>query len=241
METIKKWLEDATLPQDQRRPLVTLCYAQSLDGSLAVERGHRTAISGEETMRLTHLIRAQHDAILVGIGTVLSDNPQLTVRLSPGKSPRAVVLDSHLRIPLECNLLRRTDHRMILFAGQGVEADKRAALEKKGVIVLENVTPPGQPINLRDALGILWGYGVRKLMVEGGAEIITSFLKERLVDRAVITIAPFWLGGLASIGQPLVQTPGVSSTTALPSIREPAVEILGRDMIVYGWVGEVKL
>jgi len=129
---------------------------------------------------------------------------------------------------------------MIVFSGRGVEAGKQAALEKKGAVVLENEATPGQPINLKEALGALWEHGIRKLMVEGGAKVIASFLNERLVDRAVITIAPFWLGGLALIGQPLVQNLGISSPAVLPSIREPSVEILGSDIIIYGQVGEVQ-
>ena len=90
------------------RPLVTLSYAQSLDGCIAARAGERLALSGPESMQLTHQFRAAHNAILVGIGTVLADNPRLTVRLVQGQDPQPVVLDSHLRIPLEASLLHNS-------------------------------------------------------------------------------------------------------------------------------------
>ena len=88
------------------RPLVTLSYAQSLDGSIAVCRGRSCALSGLDSQIMTHQLRAAHDSILVGIGTVMADNPQLTVRLTKGPDPLPVVLDSQLRFPSNSNLLK---------------------------------------------------------------------------------------------------------------------------------------
>src|SRR5512142_1687762 len=105
----------AERPRDQRaaelgRPLVTLSYAQSLDGCLTVERGRPTPLSGREALRLTHRLRAAHQGILVGVGTVLADDPQLNVRLVEGRSPRPLVLDTNLRLPLEAGLLQRSEN-----------------------------------------------------------------------------------------------------------------------------------
>ena len=105
-------LIDQILPEIKRlpgaagRPVVTLSYAQSLDGSIAARRGFPLQISGTESAQLTHQLRAVHDAILVGIGTVLADDPHLTVRHAQGKDPQPVVLDSQLRFPLGAKLLR---------------------------------------------------------------------------------------------------------------------------------------
>ena len=93
------------LPSRPGRPFVTLSYAQSLDGSIAARRGATTPISGPDALRLTHQLRAHHDAILVGIGTVLADDPQLTVRLVAGPNPQPVIVDSRLRLPLTARLL----------------------------------------------------------------------------------------------------------------------------------------
>ena len=89
------------------RPFVTLTYAQSLDGSIAADPGQPLSLSGPQSLLLTHYLRAAHDAILVGIGTVLADNPLLNVRLVEGKNPQPVIVDSQLRFPLDANLLRR--------------------------------------------------------------------------------------------------------------------------------------
>ncbi len=111
MEIFEPWLADVTEHRTQTgRPLVSLCYAQSLDGSLAARGGKTLRLSGPESMALTHRLRAAHDAILVGIGTILADNPSLTVRYAAGKNPQPVILDSSLRFPLNANLLYQESH-----------------------------------------------------------------------------------------------------------------------------------
>src|SRR5687768_4642967 len=97
------------------RPVVTLSYAQTLDGSLALP-GRQLIISSPESMKMTHELRAAHDGLLVGIGTVLIDDPRLTVRLADGRNPQPVVLDSRLRMPLTANLLKHPDRRPWLAA-----------------------------------------------------------------------------------------------------------------------------
>ena len=88
-------------PSSKKRPFTTLSYAQSLDGSLALHAGEPYLISGRGSLKLTHMLRAEHDAILVGIGTILADNPQLNVRLTAGADPQTIILDSQLRTPPE--------------------------------------------------------------------------------------------------------------------------------------------
>ncbi|MCK4899238.1 MAG: RibD family protein, partial [Anaerolineales bacterium] len=106
MFPIDELLADAKADsQSAERPLVTLSYAQSLDGSIAVRRGSPLSLSSPEAMTLTHRLRAAHETILVGIGTVLADNPRLTVRLVEGRNPQPIILDSHLRLFLDANLL----------------------------------------------------------------------------------------------------------------------------------------
>ena len=95
-----------TFAEEQGVPYVTLTYAQSLDGSIAATPGRPLSISGPVSMTLTHALRAAHDAILVGIGTILADNPQLTVRYLKGKDPQPVIVDSRLRCPLDARVLR---------------------------------------------------------------------------------------------------------------------------------------
>src|SRR6267143_4807063 len=105
-------LDTATIPAD--RPLVTVHYAQTIDGRIASRTGDSRWVSGKGSLRLTHELRAAHDAVLVGIGTVLADDPKLNVRLVPGDSPVRIVVDSRLRIPLDANVLDTTDARTIV-------------------------------------------------------------------------------------------------------------------------------
>src|SRR5574341_453241 len=111
------------------RPLVTLTYAQSLDGSIAARRDARLELSGPQTLRLTHHLRSTHDAILVGIGTVLADDPRLTTRLVEGKNPQPVIVDTHLRIPLTARLLQNPDSRPLLIASPEADSSARQTLE----------------------------------------------------------------------------------------------------------------
>jgi GTP cyclohydrolase II len=186
------------------RPLVTLSYAQSLDGSIALRRGSPFSLSGKEALVLTHQIRAAHDAVLVGIGTVLVDNPRLTVRLVEGRNPRPVILDSHLRFPLDSNLLNNPTVSPIIAATTFPKPEKQKALEAAGAKVL--CLPPDYHgwVELSELLKALVGLGIGSVMVEGGARVITSFLSQHLVDRLIITISPRLLGGLHAVEIPLI-------------------------------------
>ena len=179
------------------RPLVTLSYAQSLDGSLAAVKGQPTQISGPESAALTHTLRANHDTILIGIGTVLADDPRLTARLVAGEDPRPVILDSKLRIPLDTKLVQ-TNPPWIA-ATEGADDDKARVLTSLGARLFYLPTAQDGRISLPDLVGILYREGVRRLMVEGGARVISSFLEAYLVDFMVVTISPLILGGVQSV------------------------------------------
>lgn len=186
----------AAAPQDPRlgRPFVTLSYAQSLDGSIAARSGRPLALSGPESMTLTHSQRACHDAILVGIGTVLADNPRLTVRLVAGRDPQTVIMDSRLRFPPYAELLRHGRSPWIATA-QEADSQRLEALETAGARVFRLPSADGW-VDLVSLLKLLSDLGIHSLMVEGGARVITSFLVSRLVDQMVLTIAPWLVGGL---------------------------------------------
>jgi 3,4-dihydroxy 2-butanone 4-phosphate synthase/GTP cyclohydrolase II len=183
------------------RPFVTLSYAQSLDGSIALEPGQPCALSGEEALRLTHALRAVHDGLLVGIGTVLADDPQLTVRLVNGRSPQPVVVDSKLRTPAKARLFNGSDERVTWIATtDGADQNRGRRLEARGARVLRLPAWENGWVDLPALLRNLAAQGVAHLMVEGGAKIITSFLRSKLVDYAVITVAPCLIGGMSALG-----------------------------------------
>ena len=184
------------------RPRVTLSYAQTLDGRLATRGGSARWISGPDSLRYTHELRAAHDAIMVGVGTVLADDPRLTVRLAPGRDPLRVVVDGTLRLPLTAAVLADgAAPGTLVAATEAAPAAQEAALAALGAAVLRlPATPEGQ-VDLAALLTALGARGVGTVMVEGGARLLTALLRARLADRLVVTIAPKILGaGIEAIG-----------------------------------------
>ncbi len=180
-------------------PVTTLTYAQSIDGCIALSQGRTLQLSNPETQRLTHELRSMHDAILVGINTVLSDDPRLTVRLTRGENPQPVIVDSCLRFPLDAQLLRDPCVRPIIATSQQACARKKAELTAAGAQVLHvPVTAEGR-VDLQQLMAELKQRGLRSVMVEGGATMITSILASRLADQLLLTISPRFVGGLRSV------------------------------------------
>ncbi len=174
-------------------PVITLSWAQTLNAAIAGERGKPLGISGRESQVMTHALRSLHDGILVGIGTVLSDDPQLTVRLVQGPQPRPIVLDSRLRTPPGSRLMTRPDARPWVFHADA-EPGRAAALERAGAC-LTRVSRAGDGLDLMEVCRALSAGGVRSVMVEGGAEVIASFLKAGLFSQVVITVSPTLVAG----------------------------------------------
>lgn len=211
------------------RPFVTLTYAQSLDGCIAAAGDQPLALSGRQALTLTHRLRAAHHAILVGIGTVLADNPLLNVRLVDGKDPQPVVVDSQLRFPLDANLLRH--HPLTPWIATGGQADmaRQRQLEAAGVRVLRLPTTTSGRVDLSALLCRLAEWGIESVMVEGGARIITSFLAQRLVDHLVVTVVPRLIGGLHAVG-----SLGLLDPALFPSLRHVGYQRLGEDLVMWG-------
>lgn len=182
------------------RPFITLAYAQSLDGSIAAERGQPLALSGPGALVFTHRLRAMHDAILAGIGTVLTDDPRLDVRLVAGENPRPIVVDTRLRIPVSAALLR--DGREPWIATTDASPpERRRRITAAGADLLAMPALPNGWVDLEALVGELFARGVRTLMVEGGARIISSCLRARLADHLVVTVSPRLVGGLMAVSR----------------------------------------
>lgn len=185
--------------QRMKRPFITISYAQSVNGIIASRQREQISLSGKQSLILTHCLRSLCDAILIGIGTVLSDNPQLTVRLVEGQNPQPIVLDTQLRIPLEANLVQRADLSLWVISRQHNAREKIERLRQAGVTIFPcKITRDGK-IDLFALMTLLAEMNINSVMVEGGAEVITSFMNARLVDQFVITIAPMFMGGLQVI------------------------------------------
>jgi GTP cyclohydrolase II len=211
------------------RPYVTLTYAQSLDGSIAARPGHPLALSCHESQAMTHALRASHDAILVGIGTVLADDPSLTVRLAAGDNPQPVVLDSRLRFPLYAKLLQQNGPRPWIATSSLADVEREATLAQLGAQVHRLPTGRQSLIDLSALLNLLGDKGINSLMVEGGAQIITNFLASRLVDQVVVTIAPVVVGGVR-----VVDNLGFFNSDHFPRLQEVAYQQMGEDLVIRG-------
>ncbi|MCX7791734.1 MAG: RibD family protein [Chloroflexaceae bacterium] len=213
------------------RPQITISYAQTLDGRLATRTGSSQWISGPESLRFAHELRARHDAIMVGIGTILADDPRLTVRLAPGRDPLRVVLDSALRIPPEAAVLRDgAAHGTIVACAAGVAPDRRSALEALGATVLALPPGPEGGVDLAALMAALYRRGVASLMVEGGARVITALLRARLADRLAVCVAPKILGeGISAIGDL-----GITRLADAHTLHDVTVTLCGADVIVDG-------
>jgi GTP cyclohydrolase II len=181
------------------RPYVVLKYAQTLDGRIATSGGDSKWISGTHERRVSHALRAASDAVLVGAGTVLHDDPLLTVRMVPGASPIRVVVDSTLRVPPDAQVFG-PEAATVVLTSERSDPDRRAALRGRGVKV-EVVGGAPDGVDLAAGLARLRSSGIRCLLVEGGSRILTSALRERLADRVVVAVAPLLLGrGTDAVG-----------------------------------------
>lgn len=227
---IRASLENAPPPG---RPLVTLTYAQSLDGSISHRPDAPLALSGPETKHLTHRLRAAHDAILVGVGTVLADDPKLTARRVGGPHPLPVVLDSHLRTPPTARVLRHP-RGCLLATTPAAPPEREAALRAQGARVVR-LPVDEDGVSLPALLAWLYEEGLRSLMVEGGRRVLTAFLKAGLVDWVLLTIVPYFVGGVPALGPLPPRTPNPSSVEAFPGLAPDwRVLRLGRDLVLWG-------
>jgi GTP cyclohydrolase II len=210
------------------RPYVVLKYAQTLDGRIATGGGDSKWISGPEERRVSHAMRAACDAVLVGTGTVLADDPLLTVRMVPGATPIRVVLDSTLRVPPHAQVFGPTAATVVLTSERS-DPRRRAALRQRGVKV-EVVRDGPDGIDLADGLARLLALGIQSVLVEGGARVITSTLRERLADRMVVAVAPLLLG----TGTEAVGDLGSGLVTDGLRLLNRTVHQVGPDLLVAG-------
>jgi len=211
----------------RRRPYIHLKIAQTLDGMIASGSGRQRWISSQESRALVHRWRAEYDAVLVGVGTVIADDPRLTVRLSRGRHPATVVLDGGLEMPGSAALFK-TDRRVfVITSKQTLKRRKRKAkkLEDQGVTLLA-IEGSAYALNLRQAMKSLYRHNLGSVLVEGGREVFSQFLRQGPVDELSIFVAPTVMGH----GVPAVtNVPGLRSTVRFS--RWSAIPV-GRDILI---------
>lgn len=210
----------------RKRPFVTLKHAITLDGKIATQGGRSEKITGPLVQRDVHHLRFLHDAILVGAGTVVQDNPRLTNRYgNTTKQPVRVILDHSLRIPLESHVVQAGDAPTWIITGPEAEKLKRAEGFPEHVKVLQ---VEEAQIDIEKTLKLLAEHGILSVLVEGGQKINTAFLKSRQVDEIITYMAPFVLGdeGTVSVFGDLK----AQSVESGIQLDQRSVEIIGNDV-----------
>jgi diaminohydroxyphosphoribosylaminopyrimidine deaminase/5-amino-6-(5-phosphoribosylamino)uracil reductase len=217
-------------------PYVSLKLALSLDGRIATRTGASKWVTGATARARVHLLRATHDAVAIGIGTALADDPRLTVRDAPGPSPLRIIFDTRLRLPLHSRLVQSAaDVPTWVICGEEAPADAQEELVQRGVEVLRASSSAEGRIDPLAALKLLASRGVVTILVEGGAELAGSMLAGRLADELHAFLAPILLGPRGRPGA--VDWAGPGTPEEAPRIVGPQWEVCGEDAHVFGPLG----
>lgn len=205
-----------------------MSYAQTLDGRLATADGNSRWISCPDSLRFAHSLRAEHDTVVVGAGTACADDPRLTVRHVPGDDPLRVVVDSTLRTPLSSAVLANGAAKgTVLAVTERAPEDRCEDALSLGATVLRLPQNSAGRVDLGIMMKELYGFGVRSVMVEGGAALITALLCDRLVDRLAVCVAPKILGrGIEAVGDL-----GICDLTDSLTLADTTVTPYGTDTV----------
>jgi diaminohydroxyphosphoribosylaminopyrimidine deaminase/5-amino-6-(5-phosphoribosylamino)uracil reductase len=219
-----------------KRPFVTLKIAATLDGRIATRTGDSKWISSEASRKYVHELRHAMDAILVGVNTVKTDDPQLTTRLEgkKGKNPKRIILDTNLSIPEDSKVLRNdSPSDTIIITGSSAPLEKRKQIEKTGVQILEAKTSD-HVIDLNDLMAQLGQMRITSLLIEGGSRVAASALKAGIVDKICFFYAPKILGG--DDGVPMMRGTGPETMSQCIQLKEMTVRHFANDIMIEGYI-----
>lgn len=210
-----------------KMPFVVLKIAMSMDGKIATKTGDSKWITSEKTRKYVHKLRSKYDAILVGINTILKDNPLLTTRINGKKNPIKIILDSKLRIPISANVI---DSNLIMATSKKYNVKKKRILESKGakIIVCGKNT-----ILLKILLRKLGKLGITSVLVEGGSEIHGSFFDEKLVDKIILFYAPKIIGGKEA--KIAIGGKGIENMNSAIRIKDLKMKKIDEDFVFEGY------
>lgn len=220
-------------------PFVTLKAGMSLDGRIATRTGASKWITSAASRGEARALRRDHDAVLVGVNTVLADDPRLTARPSvAGRNgaageidPVRVVLDGTLRTPPAARVVRGRSAETIILTRRGAPAARRRRLERAGALVIE-VPARGHRVPLRQALRCLGSRGIASVLIEGGGEVLGSALDEQIGDRIVLFVAGKLIGGVD--GRPVFGGRGAGLPADAVTVGDLAIRQLGSDLVLEG-------
>ncbi len=212
-------------------PFVALKAAMSLDGKIATVRGESKWITGERARAAAHRLRSRHDAVMVGVGTVLADDPLLTVRRSRGRTPLRVVADSRARTPPTARLLGADERPPVVAVTRLAPKARVRRLERGGANVWTVGSRAGK-VNLRSLMKRLGGEGVQSVLVEGGGTLAAGVLAGGLVDRVYFFVAPRLIGGARALSP--VEGAGVARLSEAWRLKSVRVRRVGEDLLISG-------
>lgn len=232
---LKKLNEVFTKYISRHMPFVTVKIAQSLDGKIATKNGDSKWITSDNSRELAHRLRANYDAIVVGVNTVLRDNPTLNTWFSK-KHPKKIIIDSQLSTPASANIFSQASEVIIvtLATKPGQETENRKTLSLKAKI-LEVKEKAGQ-INLKDMLKKIASAGINNILVEGGGTLVGSLFDENLVDKILFFISPKIIGGKDAISSVMGQ--GVTRIDRAFKLKEIKLKVIGEDFLFEAYVNE---
>jgi len=208
-----------------KKPFVILKSAITLDGKIATASSHSKWITSEDARRDVHQLRHETGSILVGVQTVIEDNPSLTTRLEGGRNPVRIVLDSKLRIPIEAKVVTDKEAPTWIFTTSNHDGEKRKQLEEKGVKVF--VTSGEKHVNLSEMLEIVGEHSVSSLLIEGGGQVNASFIEQKLINKLELYIAPKIAGGKEA--PTFVEGKGIEKMSDALEFTNVTVIQLGKD------------
>ena len=213
-----------------KKPFVILKVAMSVDGKIATSTGDSKYITSREARTYVHQLRSEVDAVMVGLNTVLRDNPELTPRLVKGKDPMKIVVDSRLKIPKSCNLMKDPSKLIIATTGKAPKSAIKK-FQQKGINVLISKLKNGF-VDLEDLMRQLGKHEIKSVMIEGGSQLNSSAIKEGVVDKVLMFTAPKIIGnGIGAIG-----SLGIKKINKAINLKNPVCRKIGRDVLIEGYL-----
>lgn len=218
----------------EKKPFVVMKSAMSLDGKIATYSGESKWISGEESRENVHKLRNKLSSIMVGVETVIKDNPDLTCRIENGRNPIRIVVDSSLRIPIESNLVESArEIETIVATTNRANKDKALLLTEKGVTVLIT-EETNKRVDLLDLMKKLGEMKIDSVLLEGGATLNFSALSQGIVDKVQVYVAPMIIGGEKS--KTIVGGNGVEILKDAFKLRDLKTSLIGQDILIEGYI-----
>ncbi|MGJ7909670.1 bifunctional diaminohydroxyphosphoribosylaminopyrimidine deaminase/5-amino-6-(5-phosphoribosylamino)uracil reductase RibD [Neobacillus sp. LXY-1] len=215
----------------QKKPFITLKAGTTLDGKIATHTSDSKWITSQESRLDVHHMRNEHMAILVGVNTVLKDNPELTARIPNGRNPLRVILDSTLRIPLDSKVITDKQADTWIFTSNQYDQEKESVLQSLGIKVFH--TNGSKNVHLKEVLDTLGEHLISSVLVEGGGTVNGSFLENQLIDKVVLYFAPKLIGGRDA--PTFLEGTGVDKMLEAIELTDTTIEKIGKDFKFIGY------